>query len=357
MLNPESKQCRRPAKAIRVWTTSLAVGGLVAAAPSLSLAQTSVTVYGIMDGGVVYQKDPVGGGPSKTSITGGGYSGSRLGFRGQEDLGGGNKAFFNIETGINIDDGTNTLGVFWGRLSFIGVSGSFGELTAGRQLTPFYKMVALPSDAFSVGLMGCNCALVNTSARFNNSVSYTTPTWSGLKASGFYSLSEGSTGRHLSTAVSYTTGPVYLSAGYYDTERFGTTPSSRGSMFAAIYNPGPVKLLGSFEAIRSSANGVPGVTKVNTNYDVYRVSAQIPSGRHTLLLGLGYADDQRRVGNTGASSVHSAVGYTYGLSKQTTFYTSLGKLNNKKGAAFSVLDGTTPAYGTLGFDIGLRVNF
>ena len=110
---------------------------VIAAAALLALsgmthAQTSVSIYGIVDAGLVRES----GGPdgNVTGLGGGVASGSRLGFRGKEDLGGGLSANFLLENGFNSDNGTlGQGGLLFGRQMYVGLSGNFGAVRMGRQ--------------------------------------------------------------------------------------------------------------------------------------------------------------------------------------------------------------------------------
>src|ERR1700730_16325238 len=114
---------------------ALAVLGAFAGAAS---AQTNVTVYGIVDAGVQYKND--GNPAGKTlSLQSGIQNGSRLGFKGTEDLGGGLSAIFTFENGFNVDDGTLGQGNrLFGRQAWVGLNGGFGTVKLGRQQTALY---------------------------------------------------------------------------------------------------------------------------------------------------------------------------------------------------------------------------
>ena len=112
---------------------------MLAAVCGQARAQVTVTIYGVADASVEYQKASSGSsGPATSSknLVSDTFSASRLGFSGMDDLGGGLKAFFQLEHGFNIDDGTVTGDAFWGRKSVIGLSGSWGEISLGRDYTP-----------------------------------------------------------------------------------------------------------------------------------------------------------------------------------------------------------------------------
>src|SRR5258705_7716879 len=107
----------------------IALTAIALAAAAGAQAQTqqpgTVTINGVIDayGQVAH------GASSLTRVQSGGLSGSRLGFKGSEDLGGGLRAFFQIESGINLDDGTNGQGAFWGRQALVGLATPYGQLS------------------------------------------------------------------------------------------------------------------------------------------------------------------------------------------------------------------------------------
>jgi predicted porin len=163
----------------------IALAALSAVAGSAA-AQSSVTVYGIIDYGYSNVETNVAGTRTDTtSLKASEASSSRLGFRGTEDLGGGLKANFVAESSI----ADNTALTFGGRAFWVGLQGGFGELRAGRQNT-FARDVWLANDQLAaanvVGNLAHSTVLatgVSTSAHtdFSNAVNYTSPTMSGLQ--------------------------------------------------------------------------------------------------------------------------------------------------------------------------------
>jgi predicted porin len=126
---------------------------LAAAFSSAAYAQTNVTMYGIVDAGIAYKKNgnPAG---NTVSMESGQQSGSRLGFKGREDLGGGLAAIFTLESGFNIDDGKlGQGGRLFGRQAWVGMSGGFGSVKLGRQLTSLYTALD-QKDPFQKNLAG-----------------------------------------------------------------------------------------------------------------------------------------------------------------------------------------------------------
>ena len=115
-----------------------ALAGLALVTSSLAHAQSngSITLYGIVDA----YAELVHGATTLTRVQSGGQSNSRFGLKGQEDLGGGLRALFTLESGINLDDGTNGQNAFWGRQAFVGIGSVYGTLTLGRQYGSIYAL-------------------------------------------------------------------------------------------------------------------------------------------------------------------------------------------------------------------------
>src|SRR5579859_5855871 len=112
-------------------------------------AQSSVTLYGIVDTGIGYQSSQTSlgstsGGRSVIKMLNGIWAGSRFGLKGSEDLGGGTKAIFTLEEGFSANSGamaTNNL--MFSRQAFVGVTNAtYGTLTAGRQYASYYQLLA-----------------------------------------------------------------------------------------------------------------------------------------------------------------------------------------------------------------------
>ncbi|QNM95189.1 porin [Chitinimonas koreensis] len=154
------------------------------------MADGNVTLYGQVNVVGAYVDD----GTTKTIKVDNAYTSSRLGFRGEEDLGDGLKAYFQIEQGIRPDDGTS--GNFASREGWVGLQGSFGKLGLGRGKTPYTNMADW-FDGYSdsgKGLPIYDNKLVGATAvldsRFNNTVRYDSPSMSGFGASVAYSAGE-----------------------------------------------------------------------------------------------------------------------------------------------------------------------
>ena len=208
----------------RLVLTGLALAGAVTA-PGTAQAQdaTSVTVYGALDLGAELADN---GAARIRRLSSGLNTVSRLGLRGSEDLGGGLKAQFRLESGINADDGMpNNAAKFWSRWNYVGLSGSWGAVDLGRMWSPTF-IIGLTSDPLARNRtsLGVNMSLQQTSATaatftpgfIDNSVRYTSPRIGGAWGELMYTFGEASnsSGNGLGLNLQYANGPLYLGYGY-----------------------------------------------------------------------------------------------------------------------------------------------
>jgi predicted porin len=206
---------------------TVAAAAVMTAVPAF--AQSSVTLYGIIDTGLGYLSNSsslgsTSGGHSKVYMNNGVWSGSQFGLNGTEDLGGGTKAIFKLEAGLNSATGAqqfaNTL---FGRQAYVGLSDNqYGTLTFGRQYTSYFQMLLKYSSpnwlSGGFGAHPGDIDGIDKSFRINNSFVYTSPTYAGLKVGGSYALGgvAGATGsgQTWSLAAQYTAGPIGLAAAF-----------------------------------------------------------------------------------------------------------------------------------------------
>ncbi|WP_211619441.1 porin, partial [Paraburkholderia domus] len=192
-------------------------------------AQTSVTLYGIVDTGIGYQSSQTSlgsttGGRSVVKMINGIWAGSRFGLKGAEDLGGGTKAIFQLEEGFNSATGAQSVsGLAFNRQAYVGLANAtYGSFTAGRQYTSYYSLLSPYSPTtWLTGAYGAHPGDIDsldTLYRANNSLVYTSPNMYGLTVSGSYSVGgvAGSTnaGSTISGAIQYLHGPFGIAAGY-----------------------------------------------------------------------------------------------------------------------------------------------
>jgi predicted porin len=162
----------------------------VVATMATASAQTNVTVYGIIDGAVEHydNADAAGNSVTRMPSLGGGMFPSRFGLRGSEDLGGGLKAVFNVESGFYVDTGMSGQGNrLFGRQAWVGLAGSWGQLTFGRQYNAIFQSSA-DVDVFAAsqyGLGQLDPAIPN--GRHDNSIAYK-GSFNGLTVGATYSF-------------------------------------------------------------------------------------------------------------------------------------------------------------------------
>jgi predicted porin len=252
----------------------VAATAFAAAAPAF--AQSSVTLYGIVDDSIVYQSSQTNigktnPGRSNVKMASGIWAGSRFGLKGAEDLGGGNKAIFQLESGFDINSGgqqfTNAM---FGRQAWVGLTNpAYGTLTLGRQYTSYYTLLAPYSPTnWLTGYFGAHPGDLDgldTIYRANNSIVYTSPKMYGLTISGSYSLAgvpdsvyQGST---WSAAVQYQQGPIG-----------GTVAFSRinnAAVGGGIYSGQSTTIN---DTTSTTGGGQPGVSAVTAGYQ--RAQAQ-----------------------------------------------------------------------------------
>src|SRR5476651_734909 len=191
-------------------------------------AQNSVTLYGIVDDSMSYQSSQTTlgsnkGGRSNIKMASGIWAGSRFGLKGSEDLGGGTKTIFQLESGFNAASGAQQYtNAMFGRQAWVGLTNPvYGTLTAGRQYTSYYSLLSSYSPTnWLTGFYGAHPGdldELDTIYRANNSLVYTSPKLYGFTFSGSYSfagvpgsVNQGST---WSGAVQYVNGPFGLAAG------------------------------------------------------------------------------------------------------------------------------------------------
>ncbi|HEY4298323.1 MAG TPA: porin [Paraburkholderia sp.] len=201
---------------------TLMVAALTGVFATAAHAQSSVTLYGLIDAGITYTNNQ--GGHSAWQERSGTVNGSRWGLRGSEDLGGGLKAIFTLENGFNIANGSlGQSGRMFGRQAFVGLaSDQYGAVTLGRQYDSVVDYLA-PLSITGTQYGGTIAAHpydndnLNNSIRFNNTVKYTSANYAGFKFGGTYSFSNSAqfaNNRAYSFGASYNWGPLAAAAGY-----------------------------------------------------------------------------------------------------------------------------------------------
>jgi len=210
---------------------TLMVAALTGVFATAAHAQSSVTLYGLIDAGITYTNNQHG--HSNWQETSGSVNGSRWGLRGSEDLGGGLKAIFTLENGFGINNGTlKQGGREFGRQAFVGLSSDqFGAVTLGRQYDSMVDFVG-PLSLTGTQYGGTQFAHpfdndnLNNSFRVNNSVKYTSVNYGGFKGGAMYGFSNQAGGfannRAYSVGGTYNWGGLNVAAAFMQLNGSGT---------------------------------------------------------------------------------------------------------------------------------------
>ncbi|NMM00376.1 porin [Paraburkholderia sp. RP-4-7] len=280
---------------------TLMVAALTGVFATAAHAQSSVTLYGLIDAGITYTNNQHG--HSNWQETSGSVNGSRWGLRGSEDLGGGLKAIFTLENGFGINDGTlKQGGREFGRQAFVGLtSDQFGAVTLGRQYDSMVDYVA-PLALTGTQYGGTQFAHpfdndnLNNSFRVNNSVKYQSVNYGGFKFGALYGFSNQADGfannRAYSAGASYNWGGLNLAAAYLQLNSNGATGAA-----AAFNSGGAVSSDNTFFAGRqqtwgAGANYAFGPATVGLVYSQTNLSslAGIGAGASGQSAGIGFAN-------------------------------------------------------------------
>jgi general bacterial porin, GBP family len=218
----------------------LACAGLLAA--QTAHAQSSVTLYGILDAGVQYTNNVANGG-SLIRQTSGNINGSRFGFRGSEDLGGGLKTIFVLEGGFGINNGKSAQdGRLFGRQAYVGLSSAdYGTVSFGRQYDALTDtLIPLSATALDFGDTAFAHPFDNDdmihSFRLSNTAKYVSPVYHGLKLEALYAFSNSTdfaVNREYSVGLGYKNGPLSAGIAYFQIN---------GSQNTSINSPGAVDI-------------------------------------------------------------------------------------------------------------------
>ena len=282
----------------------------VLAASSAAMAQSSVTLYGIADLGVVKAKG------ESAMLSSGNVSGSRWGIKGTEDLGGGLSAMFNFEQGINLTNGANT-GNGFGRQAWVGLGGGFGALKFGKVPTAYDDVAGASNPVFDSALASSNIApSYSYTWNPNNGVYYSLPSMGGFGGAVSTTFKDTAASNLRVTAfnVNYGNGPVFAALSYQQ-EKSDVAATRKLVRLNGSYDLGAAKVLAAFG------------TDDSVDSKDFTIGADVPLGS-AMTLSAGFttvkfdnADTQNSFG----------IGLAYSLSKRTTAYTGFRKDNEAAG--------------------------
>lgn len=335
----------------------------VLAASGAAMAQSSVTLFGVVDTGVGYIKNS--GGDDKYGLATNGAATSRLGFRGVEDLGGGLKAGFWLEGAVSPDDGGSSMD--FKRRSTISLMGNFGEVRMGREQVAGYVKVSGYDLFGQVGMgqfLGWSNGLYGTSGdasgvRASNLLSYYTPNMGGFTAAVNYGFGEtaGSNkdNRYVGAYVAYDNGPISVTLAADQNNFFQGVSLDRSQVaLGASYDLGMLKVSGLVQRVEFEP--AAGGAKARSNNWSLGVAA--PVGPGTIKAQYASYDEK----NSSDDAQQLSVGYVYDLSKRTAVYTTASFLKNKNNAAASLGGGglslaADAGKNQTGFQVGVRHAF
>ncbi|HJW54482.1 MAG TPA: porin [Burkholderiaceae bacterium] len=317
-----------------------------------AFAQTAITIYGVVDAGIVYDNSSA----RNWKLDSGNQSGSRIGFKGSEDLGGGMSAIFNLENGFNSDNGTlgqptpTNASRLFGRQAWVGLKAGFGSVKLGRQLSPLY--VAMDQiDPFRIGLAGnaqraFGYGLYNTDPflRIDNAISFSVPDMSGITGSVIYGFGEQAgafaNGRTAGLGLGYANGPINVQFAYQDSNTitltgvssagattatslsnaFGTSADLRTLLVGGYYDFGVAK------AHLAYADTHVDTAATSTKDRNWMLGISAPLGGAGTVMASWNRNDIRDIAS--GKSNQYAIGYSHALSKRTNLYTSIGYTKN-----------------------------
>jgi predicted porin len=338
---------------------------VLAVSSAAAFAQSSVTVFGILD---VNARSVKNGSVSIKQLGNNGYSANQLGFRGVEDLGGGLRAGFHIESALSPDVGTATTengsSKFWQRRSTVSLIGGFGEIRLGRDLDPSYLNMA--QEAFGNLGLGSNLNFVTglgsgttTIVRADNMIAYHAPAnLGGFFGSLGVAAGEGTPGvKYTGGRIGYAAGPIFVSAATGNTQT-ATKDDFKMSNLAATYDFGAAKVFTLYNIQKWG----------NLDQKLISVGAHVPVGDFLLRASVVKVDQSGRTAANVSTDANDsslvALGGVYFLSKRTALYSTYSQITNKGSAAFSISGnaGVVPVAAALGkkssgYEFGLRHGF
>jgi len=334
----------------------------VLAASGAAMAQSSVTVFGVVDAAYSVGK---GSTSNKTQLANSGYNSSRLGFRGVEDLGGGMRAEFWLEAGVNNDNGTGsatnnnnqavtaanagTQGLTFNRKSTVGLVGSMGEIRLGRDYSPQFYADAV-YDPFGTNGVASSLIAYNggqAAVRASNMVAWHSPVVGGFKVMvGSYMGENASTaakaGNGNGIYLNYTQGP--LSVGYSSaktTTGAGTEVKTTG--LGGSYNLGFANIMGESNTVAATGAADLKGTLI---------------GAHIPMAGGNFRVSSAKLSQGAAETKRMSFGFVQPLSKRTDLYATYARNTNSGGATRALNGAVTAANASsTGYDFGVKHAF
>jgi GBP family porin len=310
-------------------------------------ADSNVQIYGVIDTGIFYTNQKTAGVTQRTTtLDSGGEAGSRIGFKGSEDLSNGYKLNFLLESGFASDTGASTQSRLFGRGAWLGISGDFGEIRAGRQTTAAseYALTGLsPFPVHGQAGLGKTGFTASDSVRNDDQIKYISPNFNNFAFATSYSLkTKGDAATSNNENVrAFSLGGQYKTKTYTALATIDRIFPSKNDPLGSNKKPTSIQIGGNatFDNVTvylawahnkdgwiKSSDGAPtGTTNLGS-------SAYFNGTSQTYLAGLKYKHNAHSVFGTlqyikapnslvdSESTKVTSIGYTYTLSKRTNFY-------------------------------------
>jgi predicted porin len=364
-------------------------------AAGATMAQSSVTLFGVIDAGVASVRSSGAG--NVTGLLSGGHTTPRLGFRGVEDLGGGLSAAFWLEGRLNNDTGGGAgqnAAFNFTRRSTVSLLGPFGEVRLGRDFVASYPLAYTFDVTDNRGLgqieiYGLATAGVTSADAFraSNAISYFLPrNLGGFYGQAQYVFGEGSsttvaqtnalglsnsaanaatrkTGDYVGGRFGYANGPVNVMASYgqyLDATRVvgaaAYAADFKVANFGASYDFGIVKIMGLVQTDRIDGQATIATFKFTT----YSVGAVVPFGVSEVRAQVS----RYKLDGSDNGANKASLGYVYNLSKRTALYAEAARLNNKGTARYQLegisgvsIGAPTGGGSSTGYAVGVKHSF
>jgi predicted porin len=313
-------------------TPRLVAAALLALGATAVQAQSSVTLYGLIDLSVGSSKSP--GGAANKNLSSGNMTTSYVGLKGSEDLGGGLSAVYALESFLRADTGRFDADTFWARNAYVGLgSKALGTLTLGRNTTSLFVNTLLfnsfgdsfgfsPSirQTFTSSILPRNQAndvQVAGDTGWSDSVRYTSPSFGGLSFTAHAALGESNGGHNIGLSALYFAGPLAAGLAWQKVEK-GTgafNPDTTTWQIGGSYNLAPLKLYAQYGSTDNKTwNNTIKVWGLGADYAIGTGKAMVQYGQ----LGPDVGADQKTL----------SLGYDHFLSKRTDVYAVY--MNEKK---------------------------
>ena len=347
-MKPTVNRAQKTTVKATVKAAAVAVAMLGLFAAGSAQAQSSVSLYGQVDEWVGAQKFP--GGDRAWNVSGGGMSTSYWGLKGAEDLGGGYKAIFTLESFFRAQNGQYGRfqgDTFFARNSYVGIQGPIGTFTAGRLTTQLFVSTILFNpfvDSYVFSPMVYHVFLgqgtfptyttdqgVTGDSGWNNAVQYTSPDFNGLSGSAMYAFGNqagDNRSKKWSAQFLYFHGP-FAATGVYQYVNFNSTPGDLSSLVPGYKSQSVAQVGASYDLKYVKFFGQYMYTKNDIENGTFHVNTAqggvtVPLGTGLVMASYAYSRS-----NGGLDQTHKswALGYDYPLSKRTDVYAAY--LNDK----------------------------